>query len=248
MKRICVVWILMMSCIHFSNAQKPSVVTSNEDGWQKIGEISASFKTQSESIIVMGADQFNELRLKVTDAPINIERLQVFYESGKMEEFDVNNQLQEGAQTRSVAINGNEDIQKVAFTYKTLPNYRGERAHVELYGFKSGQERNSYRDEARDVKEDADRAAENTERDLEEGADEAGNKTERALEKTGDKISEAAAKAEAEITDQTFEGKVAPGGQKVFIDKYDKYYYINEEGNKIYISKSEMKDNPEDNK
>lgn len=236
MKKLCVIMTMLIGSALPGFAQKPSIITSNEDGWQKIGEVSASFKMQSESIVVMGADKFNELKLKVTDAPVNIERLQVFYESGEMEDFDVLNQLQAGSETRSITINGKEEIQKVAFTYKTLPNYNGERAHVELYGLKSGQkdDKNAYRDEARDTRENVKDAAKNTKRDIEEAAD-----------KAGDKISEAAAKAEAEITDQTFAGKMGPQGQKIYIDKYDKYYYINNDGNKVYISKSELRENPE---
>lgn len=239
MKKLSVIWIMLAGLVLPGFAQKPSIVTSNEDGWQKIGEISASFKMENESIVVMGADQFNALKLKVTDAPINIERMQVVYESGKTEDFDVFNQLQAGSETRSITINGNEDIQKVAFTYKSLPNYRGERAHVELYGLKEGQKDNdnAYHDEARETRKDVKDAARNTKKDIEKAAD-----------KAGDKISEAAAKAEAEITDQTFEGKMGPQGQKIYIDKYDKYYYVNDDGHKVYISKSELKEKPEGRK
>src|SRR5688572_30962802 len=93
------VMILILVTAFVAFAQKPAVVTNNEPGWQKIGEITASFKMQNESIVVLGADEFDAIRLKVTDAPIHIERVQVFYESGDLEEINVRNELQAGGQT-----------------------------------------------------------------------------------------------------------------------------------------------------
>ncbi|HET9053879.1 MAG TPA: hypothetical protein VFM90_06895, partial [Cyclobacteriaceae bacterium] len=59
-------------------SQKPAVVMGNEPGWEKIGETVASFKSQDESIAVLGADEFAAIKIRVEDAPLHIERLQVF--------------------------------------------------------------------------------------------------------------------------------------------------------------------------
>ena len=92
---------------------------------------------EQESIAVIGKDRFKSILLKVTDAPINIIALQVFYESGKSEEFDVKNELKAGSETRKIDLkNDSQEIKKVTFTYKTLPNQQDEKAHVELYGLK----------------------------------------------------------------------------------------------------------------
>lgn len=118
-------------------AQDPGIVTSKKPGWHKIGEVKADFKKENESIVVMGADEFKSIKLKVTDAPINIDKVIVYYESGATQELAVANQLQAGGETKSFDLkNATDDLKKVVFTYKTLPNYRGEKAHVELYGLK----------------------------------------------------------------------------------------------------------------
>jgi hypothetical protein len=118
-------------------AQEPSVMLSDKPGWHKIGEVKADFKMENQSISVLGKDKFQSILLKVTDAPINIESLQVFYESGEMEEIDVKNELKAGAETRKIDLKGGQAaIKKVMFTYKTLPNQQDEKAHVELYGLK----------------------------------------------------------------------------------------------------------------
>ncbi|WP_333819411.1 DUF2541 family protein [Ohtaekwangia sp.] len=118
-------------------AQDPGIVTSNKPGWHKIGEIKADFKQENESIVVMGADKFKSIKLKVTDAPINIESVTVYYESGATEQLSVRNELKAGAETRTIDLkNKDQDLKKVVFNYRTLPNRKDEKAHVELYGLK----------------------------------------------------------------------------------------------------------------
>ncbi len=138
MKKIILVF-FAMSALLFNTAfaQEPSIMLSDKPGWHKIGEVKADFKMENQSISVMGKDKFKSILLKVTDAPINIEGIQVFYESGDMEEFDVKNELKAGAETKKLDMKGGaQEIKKVTFTYKTLPNQQDEKAHVELYGLK----------------------------------------------------------------------------------------------------------------
>jgi len=58
----------------------------------------------------------------------------------------------------------------------------------------------------------------------------------------GHKTAEVAAKGKADVVDKTYKGKVGPAGQKVHIDKYSHYYYINKRGHKVYVKKSELRD------
>src|SRR5687768_14268261 len=119
MKKI--IMLLLVATGFAAQAQKPAVVADNEPGWKHIGQVTASFKTTSESIVVLGADEFQAIKLKVSEAPIQIDRVQVFYESGQMEELDVKSELKEGGETRVINLsNPQRDINKVAFTYRTL--------------------------------------------------------------------------------------------------------------------------------
>jgi hypothetical protein len=136
-KEAFVLIVLLAAFINPAFAQEPSIMLSDDPGWHKIGEVKADFKMENQSISVMGEDKFKSILLKVTDAPINIDGLQVFYESGEMEKFDVKNELKAGAETRKLDLKGGgQEIEKVVFTYKTLPNQQDEKAHVELYGLK----------------------------------------------------------------------------------------------------------------
>jgi hypothetical protein len=80
MKKVAIIAVVMLvTLINFAYAQKPEVVVSNKPGWHKIGEVKADFKMENQSISVLGADKFKSIKLKVTDAPINIENVKFFY-------------------------------------------------------------------------------------------------------------------------------------------------------------------------
>lgn len=260
MKRAFGILLVMCSAIvNSAFAQKPAVVTSNEPGWHKIGEITASFKMDNESISVLGADEFSAIKLKVTDAPINIEHIHIFYESGEMEEVAVKNELIAGAETRVIKLkHSDKEIKKVTFTYKTLPNSQNEKAEVELYGLKTREDgsdaiRNDKNEDRREEAEESVReerreeAAERTENHIKKDAKETENDIDNGAEKVGDGVSEAVGKVGAEIKDKTYANKVGPDGQKIFIDKHSKYYYIDNEGKKVYVTKLELKDKPDNN-
>jgi hypothetical protein len=138
MKKTALVSLMLLLGVVVSTlAQEPNIVASRKPGWHKIGEVKASFKVESESIAVLGADEFKSIKLKVTDAPINIENVVVFYESGETQEIPVKGTLQAGAETGTFDLERpNEELKKISFTYKSEPNFRGEKAHVELYGLK----------------------------------------------------------------------------------------------------------------
>lgn len=137
MKRTAVGIVLFFVALQ-SIAQTPSIATSTQEGWQKIGEATASFTKQRMSIQVIGGDKFNALRLKVTDAPIKIEQVQVFFKSGEIQEVDINSELLPGAVTEEFPIvHKDRAIQKIAFTYRTIANANVNKAHVELYGIKT---------------------------------------------------------------------------------------------------------------
>jgi hypothetical protein len=244
-------------------AQKPTVVTGNEKGWYNIGRISASFKNERESIVVMGRDEFSSIKLRVNDAPINIEHVQVVFEGGKLQDIEVKQPLEPGEETPEFALEAdNKEIDKVVFTYRTVGNSSGEKAEVELLGYKSAPDKESGRnetgvrnddntgdeiqDEARETSDDVEDAAERTEEDIEQAADETGDDIERETDELRDNTKEHVRKTEAEITDRELEDKVGPNGQEIYIDDNSNYYFIDEQGNKNYVSPQELKDRERD--
>jgi hypothetical protein len=138
MKKSIVIFLMIFAAhVHSAFAQKPGVVVSTKEGWHKIGEVTASFSMEKESIVVLGADKFKSIKLKVTDANLDLQSLMVYYETGEMEEIPVRSNLKAGAETRVIDLKSKDkQLKKVVFTYKTVPNTSDEKAHVELYGLK----------------------------------------------------------------------------------------------------------------
>ncbi len=65
-----------------------------------------------------------------------------------------------------------------------------------------------------------------------------------AINKAGNKTAELAVKGVSAVGDKEYKGKVAPGGQTIYINKHSKYYYINKKGAKVYVSKAKLVDAP----
>lgn len=65
-----------------------------------------------------------------------------------------------------------------------------------------------------------------------------------AINKAGNKTAELAVKGVSAVGDKEYKGKVAPGGQAIYINKNSKYYYVNKKGAKVYVSKAKLVDKP----
>lgn len=114
------------------------LIISDKTGWHKIGEVTADFKKEKEEVVVIGADRFASIRFKVTDAPIDLQSLEVFYESGDKQDVKVNTPIKAPGESRTIDLNGGErSLKKIVFVYHTLPNHADEKSHVEIWGLKT---------------------------------------------------------------------------------------------------------------
>lgn len=68
------------------------------------------------------------------------------------------------------------------------------------------------------------------------------------VKKTTTKVAHATAKtavkAESAVADRVYSGKKGPNGETVYINKYDRCYYVNSKGAKVYIKKSQLRSKP----
>lgn len=64
------------------------------------------------------------------------------------------------------------------------------------------------------------------------------------INKVGNKTAELAVKGVVAVGDKEYKGKVAPGGETVYINKHDKFFYVNKKGGKVYVAKSKLIDKP----
>ncbi|MES2567804.1 MAG: hypothetical protein V4565_13105 [Bacteroidota bacterium] len=124
-------------------AQQPKVVVNDKTGWHKIGETTVKLEKETDEIIIMGADKFASLKFKVTDAAIDLINADVYYDNGTSEKININMPLKMAGETKVFNIKGGEhDLKKVVLTYKTMPNSKDQKAHVEIWGLKTNADKN----------------------------------------------------------------------------------------------------------
>ncbi|HEU5166969.1 MAG TPA: hypothetical protein VFU29_15570 [Chitinophagaceae bacterium] len=119
-------------------AQTPAVMLSDKTGWHKIGERHVDFVKDRDEILVIGANRFSAIKFMVTEASIDLRELEVYYESGDKQVIKVHNPVKAGSESQVFNLKGHErELKKIVFVYKTLPNQKDEKAHVEIWGLKT---------------------------------------------------------------------------------------------------------------
>jgi hypothetical protein len=137
MKKIFFALTLAMFAVSGIYAQKVAVVTDNKAGWQKIGETTVNFKADRDVVKVWGADAFKAIKIKATDAPVHIGNLLVVYQDGEPDDIPVRFDFKAGTESRPIDLEGkNRRIKQIDMIYKTIPNWKGEKAHIEIWGLK----------------------------------------------------------------------------------------------------------------
>ena len=122
----------------FVSAQKPAVVVNDKTGWHKIAETTVDFTKDHDEVMVMLADKFSTLKIKVTDASIQLIDLEIFYESGDNQKVPIGYEIKSMGESKTIDLNGGErSIKKISFNYKTVPNTKDKKAHVEIWGKKT---------------------------------------------------------------------------------------------------------------
>jgi len=141
MKKTCLLIVLFTS-ISISVLHAQQVMFSNKPGWYKIADKTVDFKADRDAITILGADKFKAIQIKVTDAHIHFDDFDVVYNlPGISQEFkediSIRRDFKQGEKTRIIYLKYPcLKIDKVVFMYRTVPNWRAEKAHVEVYGLK----------------------------------------------------------------------------------------------------------------
>ncbi|MBC7848866.1 MAG: hypothetical protein H7Y31_03980 [Chitinophagaceae bacterium] len=138
MKKILFVLAISFFAVGVAHAQKPEVVINNKDGWQKIGEAKVDFKTEKDQFIIMGADKFKSIQIRVKDAPIHLEDLKIEYDGGTADQsVALRTNFAAGSKSKIIDLKDHtKGLKKVSFVYRTVQNSADEKAEIELWGLK----------------------------------------------------------------------------------------------------------------
>lgn len=76
---------------------------------------------------------------------------------------------------------------------------------------------------------------------VKKGAKKAWKGTKKGAKTVGNETAELATKGKAKVTDKKSSEWVGPGGQTIYVDDGNKYYWINEKGGREFVSKDQLK-------
>lgn len=136
MKKFIVMLLLAASSTNLW-AQTPKVVISDKDGWHKIGETVVSLDKETDKIMIIGANRFAAVKIKVTDAPIRLESFDIFYDNDESKNVKIGQEIKHEGETSVVDLGGEKNIKRVEFYYHTVSNAKDKKARVELWGLKT---------------------------------------------------------------------------------------------------------------
>ncbi len=76
---------------------------------------------------------------------------------------------------------------------------------------------------------------------IKKGAQKGWKGTKKGAKAVGNETAETATKAKAKVTDKKSDEWIGPNGQTIYVDDGNKYYWINEKGGRVFVSKSKLK-------
>ena len=106
--------------------------------WQIIGTTTANHTADHDGIVVHGPfDNFRSIKFKVTNSPLNMNKMVVTYDNGQPENIDVRQNIAKGGESRVIklAAIGSRKIRRIDFWYDTKGLLNGK-ANVTVVGMK----------------------------------------------------------------------------------------------------------------
>ncbi len=133
---ITAVLIFITSSLLYAQQYRPA--SGGPGSWRLLGTVQAKHTADHDVIIVAGPyDFFRKLKFKVTNAPLNMQRMIVRYDDGGApENIDLRFVIPQGGESRLIDLKGGRrKIKAVDFWYDTKGFLNG-RANLTLFGMK----------------------------------------------------------------------------------------------------------------
>ena len=105
-----------------------------QQGWRFIGDKWAAFGADRDVLIVGGNDAFRQIKIKVTNGPLHISDVDIYFENGEKMNVVLKNNFRAGMESRVIDLpGGSRRIDKISFLYSTIGRSKG-RARVAVWG------------------------------------------------------------------------------------------------------------------
>lgn len=105
------------------------------DGWKFIADKWVNFGVDKDVIQVGNVgDEYTKLVVRVTDAPLRMYDMKVFFDNGGVQDVSIKSVIKQGGQTRVIDLDGGKRrLSKIEFWYETKGRGKG-RARVAVWG------------------------------------------------------------------------------------------------------------------
>lgn len=116
----------------------PKKNTINNAGtWRVLGTVHAKHTADHDQLNVPGPhDYYRKIKFKVTDSPVNIQRMIVRYDDGAPENINTRVEIPKGGESRVIDLNGGKrKLKSIEFWYDTKGFLNGK-ADVTVVGMK----------------------------------------------------------------------------------------------------------------
>jgi hypothetical protein len=81
-----------------------------------------------------------------------------------------------------------------------------------------------------------------TGQEIKKDAKKAGHAIKKGTTKAANKTAEYSVKGAAKAFDKTYEGKTGPNGEKIYITKDSRYYWVDKKGGRHFVTEDKLKD------
>ncbi len=139
-KLILLVMFILLSAFNFSmHAQKikHNNNTVKAGSWRVLGTVHAKHSADHDALAVPGPhDYYRKIKFKVTDSPVNIQRLVVRYDDGAPENINTRVDIPKGGESRVIDLKGGKrKLKSIEFWYDTKGFLNGK-ADVTVFAMK----------------------------------------------------------------------------------------------------------------
>jgi len=110
--------------------------------WQELGTVNVNFTVNHDDIVLTGQAEYRSLKFKVQNGPVNILNMNVIYQNGKVDQFNLKYQVPAGGESRVIDLKkdnlktGVRKIRRVTIWYQTDSLAHADAAKISLWGMK----------------------------------------------------------------------------------------------------------------
>lgn len=108
-----------------------------QDGWRFIADKMVAFGVDHDVIVTGNTnDDFRKLKLRVTDGPLKMYDMKVYFDNGDVQDVSIRFRIPQGGESRVIDLDGGlRHIKRIEFWYETK-GFRKGRARVAVWGYK----------------------------------------------------------------------------------------------------------------